>query len=157
MKWILAAALGLTIALPAAAFAQQTPKMTKQKTSATRQVTVKVRQKEPYGSYLTNGRGRALYVFMADSKGESTCYDKCAQAWPPLLGNAKAGKGVQASKLGTTKRKNGRTQVTYNGMPLYYFVKDKGARTTAGEDIKGFGAEWYLVSPQGSKVEGKKS
>lgn len=113
-----------------------------------------------YGAYLTDSQGRALYMFEADRQGksggqaQSSCYDACAKAWPPLIADAtpQAGSQVDKSLLGTVKRKDGQTQVTYNGWPLYYFVKDKGKGEAAGQDVKGFGAEWYLLTPDGEKV-----
>jgi predicted lipoprotein with Yx(FWY)xxD motif len=116
---------------------------------------VEAKEKQPFGKYLAEADGQALYMFTADSKGSSNCYEACAKAWPPLTsaGKPEAGPGVQASKLGTIQRKDGSHQVTYNGQPLYAFVKDKGPGTTTGQDVKGFGGEWYLVSPQGKKIE----
>lgn len=118
---------------------------------------VQIAQKQSYGKYLTDEDGRALYLFTADSKGISSCYDACAQAWPPVVtdGAPEAGAGIRNKVLGTVKRRDGQTQVTYHGHPLYYYVKDKGSGSTAGQDVDGFGGEWYLVSPAGKKVEGK--
>jgi len=62
--------------------------------------------------------------------------------------------GVDAGMLGTIKRADGTTQVTYNGMPLYYYAQDKKAGSTMGEELKQFGGKWYLVSPEGKEVEG---
>lgn len=59
---------------------------------------------------------------------------------------------MDTAKLSTTKRKDGSTQVTYNGWPLYYFAKDQTPGEITGQDVEGFGAEWYLVSPDGEKV-----
>lgn len=107
------------------------------------------------GKILTDSKGMTLYLFEADKNGKSACYGKCAKAWPPLTtqGKPKAGKGVLAAKLGTITRKDGSTQVTYNGHPLYYFVSDRGPGATKGEAIKAFGAEWYVLSPSGQAVE----
>jgi predicted lipoprotein with Yx(FWY)xxD motif len=104
------------------------------------------------GSLLVDANGMTLYLFTKDSPNTSTCYGKCASAWPALLtaGNAVAGNGVDASKLGTTTRTDGGTQATYNGWPLYYFAKDKQAGDTAGQ---GVGSVWYLVSPTGDAIK----
>jgi predicted lipoprotein with Yx(FWY)xxD motif len=117
---------------------------------------VEVRETKPFGRYLTDADGRALYMFTADKPGESTCYDKCAEAWPPLITSEtpRKGEAVNAAMVDTIKRRDGRLQVTYNFMPLYYYVKDQGAGSTAGQDVKGGGGEWYLVSPEGKKIEG---
>lgn len=115
---------------------------------------VEVSQKEPYGKYLTDAEGMSLYMFEADTESNSTCYDACAQAWPPLTtaGEPTAGQGAEKSMISTTERKDGSMQVTYDGWPLYYFTKDQQPGDTEGQDVKGFGAEWYLVSPEGEKV-----
>lgn len=125
--------------------------------------TVAVEQSDEYGAYLVDADGQALYLFTADKRGSgntkavSDCYDACADAWPPLLSKAQPqvrGK-ADASLLGTMQRRNGETQVTYDGWPLYYYVKDKGQDEPAGQDVHGFGGEWYLVTPAGEKVEEK--
>ena len=118
---------------------------------------VGVAEKEPYGTYLVDAEGKALYLFMADTDGSSTCNGDCAGAWPPLTteGEPMAGDGVEASMLDTVEREDGTMQVTYNGQPLYYFVRDESASDTNGQGVEGFGAGWYLVSPSGEQVEGE--
>ncbi|WP_439883070.1 COG4315 family predicted lipoprotein [Pontibacter sp. MBLB2868] len=115
---------------------------------------VETRSTEALGAYLTDAEGRSLYIFEGDTAMQSNCYDDCAAAWPPFLseGTAEAGVGVEAAMLGAIKRKDGSTQVTYNGMPLYYFIKDAEAGQTNGQEKEGFGAEWYLLTPKGEKV-----
>jgi len=107
------------------------------------------------GKVLADGRGHTLYLFEKDKAATSSCFGDCAKAWPPLTttGKPAAGRGISASKLGTTNRGHGVRQVTYNGHPLYRFVKDTKARQTNGEGIKAFGAEWYAVSATGKVVE----
>src|SRR4051812_16921368 len=80
-----------------------------------------------YGKVVADAKGEALYLFTRDGRGKSQCYGACAAAWPPLLtrGKPRAGKGVIASGLGTTRRRDGKLQVTYKGQPLYYYVHDK--------------------------------
>ena len=106
------------------------------------------------GTFLVGPKGRTLYLFEADKTTKSTCYNACATAWPPLLtsGKPKAAGKTKASLLGTTKRKDGKTQVTYKGHPLYYFIQDKKAGDTNGQDVNGFGARWYVVAPSGKKI-----
>jgi predicted lipoprotein with Yx(FWY)xxD motif len=105
-------------------------------------------------TYLTGESGRAIYLWVADKGSTSSCSGACAQAWPPVTttGSPKAGSGVTASMLGTTKRSDGTEQVTYNGHPLYYFVADTAAGTTKGQGSDSFGAKWWLVTPSGSAI-----
>jgi predicted lipoprotein with Yx(FWY)xxD motif len=107
------------------------------------------------GRILVDGRGHTLYLFAKDAQGKSTCSGKCAAFWPPLLASGKtfASAGAKTSLLGTTKRSDGRLQVTYNHHPLYTFVKDARKGQTNGEELSVFGAEWYAVSAAGAKVE----
>ena len=106
------------------------------------------------GQVLVNGRGRTLYLFEKDKHGKSACTGQCASFWPPLIASGKplATAGAKASLLGTTKRGDGRLQVTYNHKPLYTFVKDTRKVQTNGEALDAFGAEWYAVSAAGAKV-----
>jgi predicted lipoprotein with Yx(FWY)xxD motif len=107
------------------------------------------------GRILVDGRGRTLYLFEKDKHGKSACAGQCAAFWPPLITSGKplATAGAKASLLGTTKRADGRLQVTYNHHPLYRFVKDTKKGQTNGEEVDAFGAQWYALSPVGAKVE----
>jgi predicted lipoprotein with Yx(FWY)xxD motif len=106
------------------------------------------------GRILVDSRGRTLYLFEKDRNGKSACAGQCATFWPPLIASGKpvAGAGIKASLLGTTKRADGRMQVTYNHHPLYTFAKDTKPGQTSGEEVNAFGASWYVVSPAGAKV-----
>jgi predicted lipoprotein with Yx(FWY)xxD motif len=107
------------------------------------------------GRILVDLRGRTLYLFEKDRHGKSACAGQCATFWPPLIaaGKPRAAAGARASLLGTTKRADGRLQVTYNHHPLYRFAKDTKKGQTNGEGLDAFGAEWYAVSPAGAAVE----
>lgn len=109
----------------------------------------------PLGQILTDGHGRAVYLFEADTATTSTCTGGCANEWPPLTttGAPVAGAQVSAALLATSPRGDGSMQVAYNGHPLYYFAKDTGPGTTAGQGINSFGADWYLVNPAGTKID----
>jgi predicted lipoprotein with Yx(FWY)xxD motif len=108
----------------------------------------------PDGTYLTDGSGRTLYLWMADTGSTSMCSGSCASAWPPVTasGTPSAGSGVTASQLGLSKRSDGTEQVTYDGHPLYYFAGDTAAGQTNGQGSNGFGAAWWIVSPSGSAI-----
>jgi predicted lipoprotein with Yx(FWY)xxD motif len=116
--------------------------------------TVKTRHGK-LGTFLVGTNGRTLYLFEKDKSKKSTCSGDCATAWPPLLtsGKPKAAGKAKASLLGTTKRSDGTTQVTYKGHPVYYFVQDKKAGDTKGEGVNGFGAKWYVLAPSGKKID----
>lgn len=129
--------------------------------AAADQAEIQVVQSDQYGPYLADSEGRSLYLFTADSQGSGdqkpsvSCSGECLAAWPPLYttGEPQAGDEVDAGKLGTVDH-DGQSIVTYNGWPLYYFVKDTQPGQATGQDIEGFGGEWYLVTPDGEKVEG---
>ncbi len=106
--------------------------------------------KSRLGRILVGANGRTLYLFTKDSRTKSACSGACAAAWPPLRANGKpaVGRGANASLVGTT----GDGQVTYNGHPLYFFVKDKKARDTNGEGVTAFGGTWFAVSAAGNRV-----
>jgi len=106
------------------------------------------------GTHLVSGSGRALYMWVKDSKDKSVCSGACAGAWPPVVaaGKVVAQGGAQASELGTITRSDGTKQVTYNGWPLYYFAGDPGAGTTTGQGNDGFGAKWWLLTPSGAEI-----
>jgi predicted lipoprotein with Yx(FWY)xxD motif len=115
--------------------------------------TVKARTTK-LGKIVVDGSGRTLYLFEKDKGSKSSCSGACATNWPPLLtkGKPKAGSGVKASKLGTTRRADGTTQVTYYGHPLYRFKLDKKAGDTHGQGLTAFGAPWYVVAAATGKA-----
>jgi predicted lipoprotein with Yx(FWY)xxD motif len=106
------------------------------------------------GKILVDSRGRTLYLFAKDKAGKSSCSGQCATFWPPVIAGAKprVGSGATASLVGTTKRTDGRMQVTYNHHPLYTFAKDTKKGQTSGEELDAFGAKWYVLSPAGAKI-----
>ena len=129
------------------------PSTTTSTTTPTKTATVRV-AKSSLGSILVNAGGRTLYLFKADSSTMSACTGACATAWPPLLatGTPTAGTGLTASELGTITRSDGTHQVTYNGHPLYLFIKDTKPGQTTGQGVTAFGAAWFAVSPAGSQI-----
>jgi predicted lipoprotein with Yx(FWY)xxD motif len=118
-----------------------------------RDATVDV-AKNGLGRILVDSKGITLYDFVKDKGTTSVCYGACAALWPPLLTHGKpiAGPGVKASLLGTTKRKDGKLEVTYGGHPLYYFVSDRKPGQTTGQGLNQFGAPWWVLSPAGKEI-----
>ena len=108
----------------------------------------------PLGRILVDNRGITLYDFVADKGTTSVCYDACAALWPPLITNGEpiAGRGVKASLLGTTRRSDGKLEVTYGGHPLYYFVTDRHPGQTTGQGVNQFGGPWWVLSPAGREI-----
>ncbi len=107
-----------------------------------------------YGRILFDGRGFALYAFTRDPRGRSVCSGACATAWPPYLVNARAraAAGVKSSLLGTTRRANGRLQVTYAGRPLYYYIGDRRPGQVTCQNVNEFGGLWLVMRPNGRLV-----
>jgi predicted lipoprotein with Yx(FWY)xxD motif len=103
-----------------------------------------------FGKAVFGPSGKVVYVFGADRGSTSRCYGLCAKAWPPLLTTASplAGHGVEATLLGTTKRKDGKLQVTYNGHPLYYYALDKVGKIMC-QHATMHGGLWLVVKPNG--------
>lgn len=114
----------------------------------TSDLTINVANDPKLGKFLTDDEGMTLYMFTSDkNKNESTCYDQCAAAWPPLLissGKPTLAPGI-AGTLDATKRSDDSLQVTYNGMPLYYYVKDKKPGDVYGQNVDN---KWFVVQPK---------
>ena len=109
---------------------------------------------QPGGRISVDSTGRTLYLFKADSRTTSACSGACAVAWPPLRTGATpavAG-GANAALVGTISRSDGAQQVTYNGHPLYLFVKDHKPGDVNGQGLTAFGAAWFAVSPDGNQI-----
>jgi predicted lipoprotein with Yx(FWY)xxD motif len=107
--------------------------------------TVTVRQDPTLGRILVDGSGRTLYRYTRDGPNASACAGRCARVWPPLVATATPTLDDEASgHLGLITRGDGSKQVTYNEIPLYYFVGDEKAGDAAGE---GDGGTWFVVRP----------
>ena len=103
-----------------------------------------------FGKAVFGPSGKVVYVFGADQGSSSRCYGVCAAAWPPVLTGAAplAGPGVQTKLLGTTKRSDGKLQVTYSGHPLYYYSEDKVGKIMC-QHANMHGGLWLIIKPNG--------
>jgi len=105
------------------------------------------------GEIIVDAEGMTLYGFTPDTAGESTCYDDCATAWPPLLATdaaaISAGAGLDSTKLTTVDRTDGTKQVKYGDWPLYYFANDAAAGDTNGQGLQDL---WYVVDAAGELI-----
>ena len=122
-----------------------------QKSVGTATVTVHASR---FGKVLFDGSGRALYLFKRDHGSRSSCSAACAKAWPPFLTTSapKGRAGIHADLLGTTKRADGKLQVTYAGHPLYYFSGDTKPGQINCQNVSNFGGLWLVVSPTGKAI-----
>jgi predicted lipoprotein with Yx(FWY)xxD motif len=104
-----------------------------------------------FGRMLFNADRQAIYVFGRDSRNRSRCYGECARLWPPVYttGKPRALAGVKQSLLGTTRRRDGRLQVTYAGRPLYYYLHE-GPGQVLCHNVYLNGGIWKVVAPNGS-------
>jgi predicted lipoprotein with Yx(FWY)xxD motif len=106
-----------------------------------------------FGRILADGRGQAVYFFDKEGTSKSRCYGACAEAWPPVLtrGAPRSGSGARGRLLGTTRRRDGKRQVTYRGRPLYYYVDDSPGRVLC-HNVEEFGGLWLVVRANGMPV-----
>src|SRR5262249_13131059 len=108
---------------------------------------VSVSSSKDLGKFLVGDKGLTLYSYAPDPLNESTCYDQCAKAWPPLLVDSAdkitVGDGIPGT-FSTVTRKDNTLQVAYNGVPLYYWFKDAKAGDTTGNRV---GRVWWVVPP----------
>ena len=114
--------------------------------------TVMMGGNQEIGNFLVGPGGKTLYIFLQDSEGESYCYDECTQAWPPLL--VKDGEqpiaGVSVpGEVGAFQREDGGWQVTYNNIPLYFFIGDEQVGDANGEGAQ---EVWYATLPEGQTL-----
>lgn len=105
------------------------------------------------GTVLVDSGGMTVYEFTEDSGTTSNCYGECEAVWPPVTASGKptAGEGAMSSALGTTKRRDGTLQVTYEGHPLYTFTGDKAPGEANGSELDG---TWFALDEAGSPVKG---
>jgi predicted lipoprotein with Yx(FWY)xxD motif len=139
--------------------ADSSPAPAKAKSAASRTkragptTTVRV-MRTRYGRMLVDGSGRAVYLFTREATTKSRCYGACAQAWPVFFahGRVRAGSGADAGLVGTTTRRDGRRQVTYDGHPLYYYVTDRAPGQVTCQNVAEYGGTWLVVAPGGGAI-----
>ena len=112
-------------------------------------------QHSPVGPILATGGGATLYDFTPDTPKHSACLnDGCIFQWPPLLAQAsvRVGPGVRPSLVGTLRRPDGSTQLSYGGHPLYTYAVDGTPGVVMGQALDQNGGLWYVVNPAGKQV-----
>jgi len=123
------------------------------KTASGKSATVGVAN-ENVGKVLVDSRGRTLYLFERDSGSKSACTGACSVQWPPLIASGKptVGNGANPSLVAISARLDRKTQVTYNGHPVYLFSGDRKPGDTNGQAVNAFGGLWYALSSSGDPV-----
>ncbi len=112
-------------------------------------------QRSPVGPILATGSGDTLYDFVPDTPTHSACLnDGCVFQWPPLVvhGPVHIGNGLDQSLVGTLKRPDGSTQVSYGGHPLYTYNLDVAPGMVTGQAIDQDGGLWYVINAQGKQI-----
>jgi len=120
-------------------------------TAVAAEAMLNVAEDPTLGKFLVGSNGMTLYMFTKDEANKSNCAGDCLANWPPLLtlGKPVLGDGVDAALVGSSAMPDGTMIVTYNGMPLYYWVNDKAAGDVTGQNV---GGVWFVVSPDGKAV-----
>lgn len=110
--------------------------------------------KAPFGSYLVDRTGRAVYM-LEGTRGTPAerCNGECLRVWPPLHVNVRpaAGPGVDPARLSTIMA-HGHTHVTYGGWTLFYYHRDRRPGDTTGQHVTDAWGTWHLVSPSGEPI-----
>jgi predicted lipoprotein with Yx(FWY)xxD motif len=112
-------------------------------------------QHSPEGRIIATGGGDTLYDFVPDTPTHSACLnDGCVLQWPPLLetGPVRVGPGVDPSLVGTLRRPDGSTQLSYGGHPLYTYNLDVTPGMVTGQAIDQDGGLWYVLNPRGQQI-----
>ena len=112
-------------------------------------------QRSPVGPIVATGTGATLYDFAPDTPTHSACQgDPCIVQWPPLVvtGPVTLGRGLHAGLVGTLKRPDGSTQVTYGGHPLYTYDVDVTAGMVTGQGVDSDGGLWYVIGADGKQI-----
>jgi predicted lipoprotein with Yx(FWY)xxD motif len=112
-------------------------------------------QHSPVGQILATGGGDTLYDFVPDTPTHSACLnDGCVFQWPPLIdsGAVRLGKGLDRALVGTLRRPDGSTQLSYGGHPLYTYNGDVAPGVVMGQAIDQDGGPWYVINAKGQQI-----
>jgi predicted lipoprotein with Yx(FWY)xxD motif len=101
------------------------------------------------GTILVDGDGFTLYVFTVDTEGVSTCFEGCADVWPPVAAESEIASGLDASIFGSAPRPGEADQLTVGGQPLYRYTPDGEPGATAGQGVNGV---WFVVDADGNMI-----
>lgn len=106
-----------------------------------------------YGPMLFDSKDQAIYIWQLEDSTTAACYGDCAKEWPPVLTNGTpvATGEVNSQLLGTTKRTDGTTQVTYNGHPLYFYAHEKAGEVKC-HNVRSYGGLWWVIQPNGVRA-----
>ncbi len=110
--------------------------------------TLQIGGNEALGKFIVAANGLTLYTFKNDEPGKSNCVDACAQNWPPLTvvaGETPLADAGLTGKVGTITRADGRLQVTYNDMPLYFWKDDKVPGDARGHNVR---EVWFVLKAE---------
>lgn len=147
-----AALVGLAVSLSGCANSDVTTLSSPPTTDPSLTLTL---QRSPVGPILANGLGDTLYDFVPDTPTHSACLnDGCVLQWPPFLESrpVRVGRGVNASLVGTLRRPDGSTQLSYGGHPLYTYVRDITPGMVTGQAIDQNGGLWYVIDATGKQI-----
>ena len=118
-------------------------------------LTLTTATKAPFGTYVTDGSGRAVYVLEGTRglSGINRCSGPCLAEWPPVPAPQlpTAGAGLSPPAVRTVSSYRG-TQVSYSGWPLYYFSHDMAPGDTTGQGVRDQWGSWSLIRPSGEPI-----
>ncbi len=107
--------------------------------------TLTLQADETLGSFLIASGGMTVYTFKNDKDAVSNCKNACAEKWPPYIVDAPedmVGNPALTGEIKTITREDGALQVTYKGMPLYFYINDILEGDTLGNGVGGL---WSIV------------
>lgn len=96
------------------------------------------------GEVMVGANGHTLYAFTDDPEKQSSCFDACAKAWPPLTvaDDFTISPELQASGASTIERPDGTKQLVMGKWALYYYSGDGAPGEANGQ---GIGGKWFAV------------
>jgi predicted lipoprotein with Yx(FWY)xxD motif len=116
---------------------------------------VSTRQLSGIGVVLVTRSGMTVYTpeKPAELNGKIKCVGSCLNFWLPVTASAGTRSSGLPGKLGTVQRPDGKTQLTYNGRPLYTFRLDTAAGQALGNNVtdsfNGTSFTWQAVTASG--------
>ncbi len=109
--------------------------------------TVMIATNAKVGNYLVNAYGMTLYYLQGETINDLKCNGMCLSFWPAFnASRIVVPSGLKASSFKLFTGMDGKSQISYDGHSLYYFIRDAKRRDITGNNLRDPFGLWHVVT-----------